>query len=85
MCLAGSAIRITELCARGLCAVGSGSSRLMKKDVKVGYGLLALFFAICLSIVMFFLSDWLSFAASWVGCDESSAEASCLGLSAAFR
>lgn len=85
MCLAGSAIRITELCLRGVCMAGSGSRRLMKKDVKVGYGLLALFFAVCLAILMFFVADWLSFAASWVGCDESSSESSCLGLSSAFR
>jgi len=85
MCLAGSACRIAELCTRGLCAVGSGSKRMMKKDVKVGYGILALLYAFLLGLLMFFLSDWLSFLSVWVGCNEKDVQSSCLGLSAAFR
>jgi hypothetical protein len=58
---------------------------MMKKDVKVGYGILALFFAFCLAILMFVLADNLDFLMVWVGCNETEAQASCLGLSAAFR
>ena len=84
MCI-GSALRVASLCASGLCVVGSGSQRLMKKDVKVGYGILALFFAVLLALVMFVFSDWINFVGDWIGCTSSSSQKACIGVSAAFR
>ena len=83
MCL-GSVLRVGSLCLSGICAVGSNSKRLMKKDVKVGYGVLALFFAGLLALLMFVLSDWINFLGDWIGCKGGSQKA-CIGVSSAFR
>ena len=66
---------------------GSSSKRLMKKDVKVGYGILSVFFCVLLALVMFVLSDWFDFLASYINCDKvtNGQEATCIATNSAFR
>lgn len=70
MCFGLNVLSVGELCCRGFCVAGSSSKRLMKKDVKVGYGILSVFFCLALTVVMFVLSDWFDFFASYIGCDK---------------
>lgn len=69
MCYGFNPLMVANLCASGFCAAGKASKRLMKKDVKVGYGILSVFFCIGLTFIMFVLSDWFNFLGSYVGCD----------------
>jgi hypothetical protein len=82
-----SAVNVATLCCRGFCAAGSGAKRLMKKDVKVGYGILAIFFCLGLALIMFVLSDWFSFTAKWFGCGDytGNAQVTCIAVNSAFR
>jgi hypothetical protein len=59
----------------------------MKKDVKVGYGILSVFFCLSLAVVMFLLSDWFSFFASYIDCDKvpKGQETTCIATNSAFR
>lgn len=66
----GTLFSVGEICCRGFCVAGSSSKRLMKKDVKVGYGILSIFFCLFLAIFMFLLADWFSFFSSYIGCDK---------------
>ena len=85
MCF-GVSIRVLSLFTTGLCILGQGSQTFMRQDIKVGYGLLALIFAILLALAMFVFSDWINFVASWVGCVGSTTSKSlCVGVHSAFR
>jgi hypothetical protein len=87
MCFGINPVSVGAICCQGFCAAGSASKRLMKKDVKVGYGILAVFFCLALALVMFVLSDWFSFLASWVGCGElkGNDQVTCIATYSAFR
>lgn len=84
MCL-GNAIRLADCCARGLCFVGSSSARVMKKDVKMGYGMLHILFSAFLFILMYFGTQYLGWAQGFIGCPTGPSQESCLGLSSAYR
>lgn len=87
MCFGINAVSVASICCQGFCAAGSASKRLMKKDVKVGYGILLVFFSLVLSLIMFVVSDWFSFLASWVGCGDfkGNAQVTCIATYSAFR
>lgn len=69
----------------GLCCVGTHTSRLMKKDVKMGYGLLILFFSSFLMLILYFGSRYLHFAGKFINCPNDESLDSCLGLSSVYR
>lgn len=87
MCFGFNILSVSELCCRGFCMAGNSSKRLMKKDVKVGYGILSIFFCVSLTIVMFFLADWFDFLAEYVGCNKvpSGQQTTCIATNSAFR
>lgn len=65
--------------------VGNQTARLMKKDVKMAYGLLVLFFSALLLLILYFASGYLSFARIFINCPDGAELDTCLGLSAVYR
>lgn len=84
MCI-GTGLRLLTCAASGLCFAGQGATNLMKKDVKMGYGILLLFFSAILFVLVFFGGQWLSYFSLLVNCPSGDSMASCLGLSSVFR
>ena len=71
--------------SRGLCAFGSGSRSLMKKETKIGYGIMLMFFSLVLFVMLFFLQGTLAWAEGFIGCPSGDTETACLGISAVYR
>lgn len=84
MCI-GIILRFASCAGKGICLFGNHSSRLMRKDIKIGYGLLTLIFSVFIFALIFFLNGWIDFAGSYFGCPSGDGLAACLGLGAAFR
>ena len=53
MCV-GSVLRIGCMVASGICMAGQQTSRLMKKDVKMAYGIMILFFSLLLLVILYY-------------------------------
>lgn len=71
------------LVGQGMCWLGGGATKLMKKDVKMAYGILLMFYCALLFVLLFWVSGWLSFATKMIGCEGQ--DGSCLGISAVLR
>lgn len=84
MCLEG-AIRGLCLVGSGACFVGKGATRLMKKDVKMAYGINFLLFSGFLMIMLYFGGGVIKFAGKFIDCPEGESLETCLGLSAVYR
>ena len=84
MCI-GTSFRLLACAASGFCFVGSGSAKLMKQDVKVGYGLLSVLYCALLFLMIFFGSSYIDFASSFISCPKNIDLKVCLGVSSAFR
>lgn len=84
MCV-GSVLRVACMVGSGLCMCGSQTTRLMKKDVKMGYGLLVLFYSALLMLILYFGSKYLHFAKLFVNCPDGASLDSCLGLAVVYR
>ena len=75
----------TECIAKGTCCLGNHSSKMMRKDIKVAYGVNMLFFATLIFLLLYFGSGIINFLAGFIGCPNDGDLDACLGLSAAFR
>jgi len=84
MCIE-SALRIGCLVCSGICMVGSQTTKLMKKDVKMAYGMMVLFFSVLLVGILYVGAKYLSFAKLFMNCPDGAQLDSCLGLSAVYR
>lgn len=84
MCV-GSLLRIACMIGSGACFLGSQTTRLMKKDVKMAYGIMVLFFSAILMFILYFGSKYLHFAKLFVNCPDGADLDSCLGLASVYR
>ena len=71
--------------AGGLCMLGGETTRIMKKDVKLAYGILVLFYSALLMFILYFGSRWLHFAQIFVSCPNGADLNTCLGLASVYR
>lgn len=80
-----SAIRVACMIGSGLCLAGNQTVKLMKKDVKMAYGLLVLFFSVLLLVIVYWGGKYLNFASNFINCPNDVSLDVCLGLSAVYR
>ena len=65
--------------------LGGETTRIMKKDVKLAYGILVLFYSALLMFILYFGSRWLHFAQIFVSCPNGADLNTCLGLASVYR
>ena len=75
----------TECVAKGSCFLGNHSSKMMRKDIKIAYGVFMLFFATSIFLMLYFGSGVINFLSGFIGCPKDGNLDACLGLSAVFR
>ena len=71
--------------ASGICMAGQQTTRLMKKDVKMAYGLMILFFSLLLLVILYYGAQYLHFAKLFVKCPDGASLDTCMGLASVFR
>jgi len=84
MCI-GVVLRLLSCCGSGVCLFGNHSSKLMRKDIKIGYGLLQLVYSVIIFLMIYFLIGTIDFLGTFIGCPSGDDLRICLGISSAFR
>lgn len=84
MCIS-IAIRLCECISKGFCCFSNHSSKLMRKDIKISYGLLQLFLCLFIFLVVYYVAGVAKFMDFFFSCPNKESLSSCLGLSTAYR